>query len=556
MTIFMDESAGNGTSNPYPLEKPDRRRRSRTRPDYSDRRSSPRYFCNFPVEIFLGEGQEQKVYHAMARDISDGGLLLENVDIPEDETRLRLNFKIPAGSVPEEYLHGRYLLEAEVAYRSRQGDQIGITFTRSLSHFLEGRLWFYLRTSAAVLFFLAVSVVMLIKYENFYFFWFDVPVFLYSLAVGSFLLSRFVFAALYQPPKPMPEAALPRVSMVIPAFNEEEHIERTLVQAMEVAYPEDKIQVITVNDGSTDRTLEVMHRVRDRYPELIVVDFDANQGKRMALAAGVNLANGEIVVFVDSDSFLEPQAIRRLVEGFGDPEVAAVCGTCEVENKWSNLLCKMQAVRYFVSFRIMKAAESLFSTVTCLSGPLSAYRHDVLMQHLQYWLHQSYCGVTATFGDDRSLTTSLLRRHKIIFDSRAVTTTIVPENYCQFMRQQLRWKRSWFRESIRAAGFMWRKPPLAAISFYLGILLPILGPAIVTRAILYVPLFHNGSPLMYLSGVFLMSMMMSLTYLFFKRSNLWIYGVIFCFFYMFVIIWQLPWAMATYMASSWSTRGD
>jgi hyaluronan synthase len=551
----MHKSASQKNITPYPLEKPDRRRRSRTRPDYSDRRSSPRYSCNFPVQIFVGEGEDQKVYHAMARDISDGGLLLENVDIPMDEGRLRLNFKIPTGSVPEEYLHGKYRLEAEVAHRSQQGDQIGITFTENLSHFLGGRIWFYLRTSAAVLFFLAVSLVLLIKYENFYFFWFDVPVFLYSLAVGFYLLSRFVFAAFYRPPEAIPQETLPKVSIVIPAFNEEEHIERTLMQVMEVAYPEDKIQVIAVNDGSTDRTLEVMHRVRDRYPELIVVGFDSNQGKRMALAAGVNLANGEIVVFVDSDSFLDSQAIRHLVDGFADPQVGAVCGTCEVENKWSNLLCKMQSVRYFLSFRVMKAAESFFAAVTCLSGPLSAYRHDVLMQHLQSWLQQSYCGVTATFGDDRSLTTSLLRQYRVIYDSRAVTTTIVPEHCRQFMRQQLRWKRSWFRESIRAAGFMWRKPPFAAISFYLGIILPILGPAIVTRAIIYVPLFHSGSPLMYLSGVFLMSMMMSLSYLFFKRSNLWIYGVLFCFFYMFVIIWQLPWAMATYMASSWSTRG-
>ena len=110
------------------------------------------------------------------------------------------------------------------------------------------------------------------------------------------------------------------------------------------------------------------------------------------------------------------------------------------------------------------------------------------------------------------------------------------------------------QESLRAGKFMWRKPPLMAISFYLGLILPILGPAIVFRAIIYMPLFHLGSPLMSVFGILLMSMLMSLTYLYVKRSNLWIYGVLFCFFYMFVVIWQLPWAMATYMVSSWSTR--
>jgi hyaluronan synthase len=539
---------------PYPQEKPDRRHRGRSRPNYSDRRHAPRFLCRFPVSIYVGHGEQQKVYQAMARDISEGGLLLENVDIPETETRLRLQFHIPTGTVPEEYLHGRYTLEAQVAHRGKPGEAIGIAFTKTLGQLLGSKTWFYLRGSAMVLFFLAISMVLLIKYENFYFFWFDVPVFLYSLAVGSYLISRFFFAGFYQPPKPIPQDALPKATIVIPAFNEEQHIERALVHAMEVAYPADKLQVIVVNDGSSDRSLEVMHEVQARYPELIVVNFEENKGKRLALAAGVNVATGDIIVFADSDSFLHPQAIRYIVEGFADPKVAAVCGTCEVENKWSNLLCKMQAVRYFLSFRVMKAAESLFQSVTCLSGPLSAYRRTVLMQHLHDWVSQSYWGITATFGDDRSLTTTLLRRHNIIYDTRAITHTIVPENFRMFMRQQMRWKRSWIRESFRACSFMWRKPPFMALSFYLGLILPILGPAIVFRAIIYVPLFHLGSPLMYLFGILLMSMMMSLTYLYVKRSNLWIYGVFFCFLYMFVVIWQLPWAMATYMVSHWSTR--
>jgi hyaluronan synthase len=504
----------------------------------------------------VGHGEGQKVYQAMARDISEGGLLLENVDIPETETRLRLQFQIPSGTVPEEYLHGRYTLEAQVAHRGQPGEGIGLAFTETLGQKLRSKTWFYLRSSAIVLFFLAISLVLLIKYENFYFFWFDVPVFLYSLSVGFYLISRFIFAGLYRPPKPIPQNAWPKVTIVIPAFNEEQHIDRTLTHAMEVAYPADKLQVIVVDDGSSDRTLEVIRQVQARYPELIVVEFAENKGKRLALAAGVNMATGDIIAFVDSDSFLEPQAIRNIVDGFADPKVAAVCGTCEVENKWSNLLCKMQAVRYFLSFRVMKAAESLFQSVTCLPGPLSAYRRDVLMQHLHDWVNQSYWGITATFGDDRSMTTTLLRRHNIIYDTRAITTTIVPENFRTFMRQQMRWKRSWIRESLRASSFMWRKPPLMALSFYLGLILPVLGPAIVVRAIIYVPLFHLGSPLMYLFGILLMSMMMSLTYLYAKRSNLWIYGVLFCFFYMFVVIWQLPWAMATYMVSSWSTRSS
>jgi cellulose synthase/poly-beta-1,6-N-acetylglucosamine synthase-like glycosyltransferase len=82
---------------------------------------------------------------------------------------------------------------------------------------------------------------------------------------------------------------------------------------MEVAYPADKLQVSTVNDGSTDRTREVMRRVQACYPELIVVDFPSNQGKRLALASGVEMATGDIIILVDSDSFLDLQAVRTIV---------------------------------------------------------------------------------------------------------------------------------------------------------------------------------------------------------------------------------------------------
>ena len=139
----MDNSIEPVQVMPYPLEKSDRRHRRRSRPDYSDRRRAPRFLCHFPVSIYVGHGEQQKVYQAMARDISEGGLLLENVDIPETETRLRLQFHIPTGTVPEEYLHGRYTLEAQVAHRDQHGG-IGVAFNRTLGQLLGSKTWFYL----------------------------------------------------------------------------------------------------------------------------------------------------------------------------------------------------------------------------------------------------------------------------------------------------------------------------------------------------------------------------------------------------------------------------
>jgi hyaluronan synthase len=313
--------------------------------------------------------------------------------------------------------------------------------------------------------------------------------------------------------------------------------------------------MIVVDDGSTDKTAEKLEQARTDYPELLVIHFETAQGKRQALAAGVRMSFSDLLVFIDSDSFVARDAFEKIVDAFEDPDVAAVTGHCDVENAHTNLPTKMQAVRYFMGFRIMKAAESLFGSVTCLSGPFAAYRRNVVMEHLDSWVGQRFLGHAATFGDDRSLTNSLLKDgHRVLYDSRARCRTLVPESHRIFLRQQLRWKRSWFRESLRACAFMWRREPFMALSFYLGFLLPLLGPAIVFRAVIYVPLFHQGTPLVYLLGILLMSMLISASYLFARKSHLWIYGIHFCFYYLFILIWQLPVAVLTFWKPEWGTR--
>ena len=99
----------------------------------------------------------------------------------------------------------------------------------------------------------------------------------------------------------------------------------------------------------------------------------------------------------------------------------------------------MQDVRYYVAFRVLKAAESVFGAVTCCPGCFSAYRRQCVLPVLDRWLNQRFLGVRATFGDDRSLTNFLLRHYKVIYSSTAVATTVVPETHAQFLRQQLRW---------------------------------------------------------------------------------------------------------------------
>jgi hyaluronan synthase len=445
-------------------------------------------------------------------------------------------------------------LEGRVRSVRPEEKAVGVAFEKKISEKLTRGSWRLLRGFAVFGLLVTLVFIFFIRLENIYFFWFDVPIFLYSLMVGFYLLSRFLFAALYRPPKPA--SFKPKATIVIPAYNEGPLIQETIRHAFEAAYPADRLQVIVVNDGSQDDTMVYLKKSRETYPELVIIDLEKNQGKRKALAAGAQAAAGEIIIFIDSDSLLAPNSLTYIMDAFSDPQVAAVCGHCEVANAWTNFLTRMQAVRYFIGFRILKAAESLFGSVTCLSGPFSAYRRSVIIPLLEPWVNQTFLGVQATFGDDRSLTNLILKQgYRVLYDERAKCSTVVPEKYGQFFRQQMRWKRSWFRESLIASRFMWRRQPLMSLSFYLGVLLPLLGPAVVFRALVYVPLFHHGTPLKYITGVFLMSTLMSSFYLFIKRSRLWIYGTPFCFFYMFVLIWQLPWAMLTFWQSHWGTRG-
>ncbi|MEA2480869.1 MAG: hyaluronan synthase, partial [Thermoleophilaceae bacterium] len=349
----------------------------------------------------------------------------------------------------------------------------------------------------------------------------------------------------------------PRVAIVMPGFNEEAAIARSMRSLLEVDYPLEKLQIVAVNDGSTDGTLAAMRAVAAESDSVQVIDLGHNQGKRAAMAAGIRATDAEIVAFVDSDSVLEPDALRILVQGFADPKTGAICGHADVLNVRESWLSRMQAVRYFTAFKVIKAAESIFNAVTCCSGCFSAYRREAIMPRLEWWETQSFLGIESTFGDDRSLTNCVLRDWKVKYESRAISHTIVPPNFRQFMKQQLRWKRSWTRESLIVSTFIWRKNPIAALSTYIGIALTLVAPVVAVRTLVWQPLVGGaGFPLVYLVGVYAMAVAYGLYYAVrqHRYDGLWVCGVGFCFFYMAFLLWQTYYAMATVRTAAWGTR--
>ena len=535
-----------------------------------DAKNGQRYLVDYPVTIHLSNSS---VMEARAVDISTTGILVQiptaDGQEPSFDKDVKLTFEIVPGSLPEGYEMKVKKLPALVARKFRKGTGeilFGIEFKTTLAEYAaknrrDYRLW-------TATFFLAVIafIIVLMRAESVIYFKFNRWLYLYSIIAAMFLLTRYLFATFYRPVRIDPNYT-PGVSIIIPCFEEEEWIQRTVHSCINQDYPVDKLEVIVVDDCSKDRSAERVEEIIAKLKEADTGDHayrvaerirffrqSANLGKRDAMARGAREAKHELLVFVDSDSFLDPFAIRNIVQPFKDKEMGGVSGRTDVANTYTNALTKMQAVRYSIAFRIMKAAEGYFDAATCLSGPLSCYRRDLVLKYMDAWLNQKFLGQKATFGDDRSMTNFILRHNRTTYQDSAVCMTIVPRSYKVFLRQQMRWKRSWLRESLIASRFMWKKEPFMALSFYMGVLVPIAAPVIVLYNLIYVPIMHRVFPTNFIIGMLMMSLLMSMAQLFIRRSTTWIYALWFCLYYEAVLLWQMPVAWVTFWKTTWGTR--
>jgi hyaluronan synthase len=420
--------------------------------------------------------------------------------------------------------------------------------------------WFNFALRAVCALYLAVIVTAVLAYKTVFIEvvvqdpWFGV----YSVVVCAFIMSRFLFSLFYRPVPLTTGASLePTIAVVMPAFNEEDAVADSIGSLLTVDYPSEKLEIVVIDDGSTDNTLREIERVAAGSGSVRVISFPENRGKRAAMAAGIRATSAAVVAFVDSDSSLERDALRRIVRGFAEPKVGAIAGHAEVQNSRESWIARMQAVRYFVAFRVCKAAESIFGAVTCCSGCFSTYRRAAITPVLESWEHQRFLGRPATYGDDRSLTNFVLREWDVRYDELARSRTIVPTTFRVFLRQQLRWKRSWTRESLIVGRFIWRRSPLASVWAYLGIVLPLVAPLVAVRAIAWQPLVVGaGAPFVYLIGIYAMALVYGLYYglRHGRYDTLWVFGVLFVFFYLAFLLWQTWYAILTSRNSSWGTR--
>ncbi|MDH3619213.1 MAG: glycosyltransferase family 2 protein, partial [Nitrosopumilus sp.] len=160
----------------------------------------------------------------------------------------------------------------------------------------------------------------------------------------------------------------PRVSVIIPAYNEEKVIKKTLESMIETHYP--RKEIIFVDDGSTDNTLEIARQFKN---QITVLKKD-NGGKASALNYALVYAKGEIIVVVDADTIIGRNSLREIVKGFEiDEDVAAVAGNIKVRNR-VNWITKCQALEYLIGIQVIRRAFDAFGSITVVPGALGAFK--------------------------------------------------------------------------------------------------------------------------------------------------------------------------------------
>ena len=389
------------------------------------------------------------------------------------------------------------------------------------------------------------------------------PLLLSALIVFAGIVFRTVLWLRYKPLTIGPEEEVnwPFVSVIMPALNEEELIGKSISSIFASNYPKDKIEVICINDGSTDMTFFYMLRARHKYGEkLKVVNFRKNLGKRKALYVGLKKSRGEVIVTVDTDSKIGRSAIRNLVIPLiKDKKTGAVAGRVAVLNEKENFLTRMLSIRYSISFDFGRAYQSVYGAVFCCPGALTAYRKELLRTFIHEWVKQKFLNIPCTHGEDRALTTLVLKAGYLVrYQSNALIYTKVPSKFWQMNRMYLRWTRSYIRESVLFARFMFspyrtehRILPIFDF-FFLNFLHPfhIFSVGLITYSFSVHPLFI----LRHLAFLVVTSFFLSLYYLRTNRSLTFLYGIPYAILTAFCLWWIVPFSAMTMKNQSWLTR--
>ena len=267
----------------------------------------------------------------------------------------------------------------------------------------------------------------------------------------------------------------PSVAVLIPAYNEEKVIERTVQGALDSDYP--NLRVIVIDDGSKDRTLEIARRAfaAEEAAGRVLILTRPNGGKAEALNFGLeHIDDAELFVGIDADTIIAPDAIARLVPHFLNPKVAAVAGNAKVGNR-VNLWTRWQALEYITSQNFERRALNAMGAVSVVPGAIGAWRTAAVREAGSYHVD--------TVAEDADLTMALLRNgYRVEYEDLALAFTEAPTSANALMRQRFRWSFGILQAIFKHKGVFARKGALGFVALpnilIFQILLPLVSPFI------------------------------------------------------------------------------
>ncbi len=289
-----------------------------------------------------------------------------------------------------------------------------------------------------------------------------VIIFFIALLPG-FLNAHMVSSIVLDRPPDLPELTdYPPISLLIAAYNEEKNIAETFRAIAAQDYP-GAIEIVVVDDGSSDHTVEVIEALG--VPNLKVVRGN-HGGKAMALNQGLEYVSHDILVCIDADTFLHPQALKRIVTRFlTDPsDTAAVAGCVLVKNSRESFMTRMQEWDYFTGIASAKRQQSLYQGTLVAQGAFSAFHSRVVKAHK---------GWPSVIGEDIVMTWALIKSGwRIGFEPTAIGFTSAPTTFGGFYRQRKRWARGMIEGLKQHGQLVWSTSRLSAFFVAIDFIIP------------------------------------------------------------------------------------
>jgi len=256
-----------------------------------------------------------------------------------------------------------------------------------------------------------------------------------SAYIGFFAITYYFLNLVSKRKEILPEFSkiendkIPFVSVIIPAFNEEKGIARTLESAIGLDYPKDKIEIIVVDDGSKDDTYKIASKFKSK--SVRVYRLEKNQGKGAAMNYAIKKAKGEIIVTMDADKLIVKKGtLKHMISNFKDPKIMCVAPMIAIY-KPKGILGRVQQVEYMLGVFLRKAFASM-NAIHITPGAFSVYRKSFF---------DKYGGFDAgNITEDMEMALRIQYNHYIIEnDTMSLVYTPAINKFVPLYKQRRRW---------------------------------------------------------------------------------------------------------------------